>query len=150
MSGVKFRHRKNLLLPRWFSHRTDKPGGLKAGQEVIKCSAPNNNLSRSRGGGASVCLRVEEGFYTARVWPLSTPTLLCHFLPSGEFSKAGLPPITGFPGERLCIICLSDVTKSEMNLSYTASNKSGWMGRGEVSSNCSDKPQNCSEKIVSA
>lgn len=43
---------------------------------------------------------MEKRFYTTRVWPLSTLTLLCHFLPSGELSKTGLSPITGFPGER--------------------------------------------------
>lgn len=50
------------------------------------------------------------------VYPLSSLTLLCHFLPSGELSKTGLQPITGLPWRErrgLKIICLSHMTHND-------------------------------------
>lgn len=90
---------------------------------------------------AYVGLCMEKGFYTTRVWPLSTLTLLCHFLPSGELRKTGLPPITGFPREHGAawgsFVCWTwpTLTTCEMNVSYFATDKSRSIKTKETLSN---------------
>lgn len=59
-----------------------------------------SNKTDSQSGCMFVCVRDTEGeklLYNISLWLLSTLTLLCRFLPSGELSKKGLQPITGLP-----------------------------------------------------